>query len=105
MDRQVRTLAFALLGLFVILFAQVNYIQVFAANRLANNPANTRLLLEEFGVDRGEILARDERTVLARSRPTTGKFKYLRTYPKDPCMRTSRVSTPSCWAEPISSLR
>jgi peptidoglycan glycosyltransferase len=82
MDRQIRTLAFALLALFVILFAQANYIQVFAADRLANNPANVRLLLEEFGTNRGEILARDEQTVLARSRATTGKFKYLRIYPQ-----------------------
>jgi penicillin-binding protein A len=84
MDRQIRTLAFALLGLFVILFVQVNYIQVFAAKRLSNNPANTRLLLEEFGINRGEILARDEQTVLARSRATNGKFKYLRIYPRGP---------------------
>jgi penicillin-binding protein A len=84
MDRQIRTLAFALLALFVILFAQANYIQVFAAKRLSNNPANIRLLLEEFGTNRGEILARDEQTVLARSRATTGKFKYLRIYPQGP---------------------
>src|SRR4029450_10898202 len=67
-----------------ILFVQVNYIQVFAAKRLSNNPANTRLLLEEFGINRGEILARDEQTVLARSRATNGKLKYLRVYPQGP---------------------
>ncbi len=82
MDRQIRTLAFAFLALFAILFFQVNYIQVFAAKQLSNNPANTRLLLEEFNVNRGEILARDERTVLARSRATGGKYKYLRVYPQ-----------------------
>jgi peptidoglycan glycosyltransferase len=82
MDRQIRTLAFAFLALFVVLFVQSNYIQVFAAKRLSNNPANTRLLLEEFDIDRGEILARDERTVLARSRATSGKYKYLRVYPQ-----------------------
>ena len=40
MDRQIRRLALAVLGLFVILFIQVNYIQVFAADRLANDPHN-----------------------------------------------------------------
>jgi peptidoglycan glycosyltransferase len=84
MDRQIRTLAFAFLALFVVLFAQSNYIQVFAAKRLSNNPANTRLLLEEFNTNRGEILARDEQTVLARSKATGGKFKYLRVYPQGP---------------------
>jgi peptidoglycan glycosyltransferase len=84
MDRQIRALGFAFLALFVVLFLQVNYIQVFAAKRLSTNPANVRLLLDEFQTDRGQILARDERTVLAESKPTTGKFKYLRVYPQGP---------------------
>lgn len=81
MDRQIRALALAFIALFVLLFAQVNYIQVFAADRLANNPANLRLLLQEYDVDRGAILARDARTVLASSAPTTGRLKYQREYP------------------------
>ena len=81
MDRQVRWLAMAFVALFIVLFAQVNYLQVFGARGLANNPANRRLLLQEYNVDRGEILARDRRTVLARSEQTKGKFKYRRLYP------------------------
>jgi peptidoglycan glycosyltransferase len=81
MDRQIRALALAFLALFVLLFAQVNYIQVFAADRLANNPANQRLLLQEYDVNRGAILARDARTVLASSKPTAGRLKYQREYP------------------------
>jgi peptidoglycan glycosyltransferase len=83
MDRQIRRLAVAFLVLFLLLLGQLTYLQVFAAEDLANNPANQRLLLEEYDVDRGNILARDERTVLARSRPTKGKLKYLRVYPQD----------------------
>jgi peptidoglycan glycosyltransferase len=82
MDRQIRRLGVALLVLFVVLFTQVNYIQVFAAHQLSNNPANQRLLLDEYNVNRGKILARDETTVLATSKPTSGKLKYLRQYPK-----------------------
>jgi peptidoglycan glycosyltransferase len=82
MDRQIRRLAVAFLGLFVLLFAQTNYLQVFASSRLANNPSNQRLLLQEYDVHRGAILARDERTVLAQSTATSGKFKYLRSYPQ-----------------------
>jgi peptidoglycan glycosyltransferase len=82
MDRQIRFLALAFMALFVLLFAQVNYLQVFAADRLANNPANLRLLLQEYDVDRGAILARDARTVLASSAPTTGTLKYRRQYPE-----------------------
>ncbi|HEY1330204.1 MAG TPA: penicillin-binding transpeptidase domain-containing protein [Actinomycetota bacterium] len=81
MDRQIRRLGLALLALFVLLFAQTNYISVFAAGRLADNPANSRVLLAEYNMQRGAILARDERTVLAKSVATNGTLKYLRVYP------------------------
>jgi len=81
-DRQIRRLGFALGVLFAILFAQINYIQVFAASELANNPANARLIIQEYQVKRGEILARDQRTVLAKSTPTRGRLKFLRRYPE-----------------------
>jgi peptidoglycan glycosyltransferase len=85
MDRQIRRLGYALVVLFVLLFVQVNYIQVIAANRIANNPANTtRLLIQAASIDRGDILARDGRTVLAESVPTRGEFKYQRKYPLGP---------------------
>jgi peptidoglycan glycosyltransferase len=74
----------AVLVLFVFLFGAVNYIQVFAASDLANNPANKRLILLEYRVDRGDILARDAATVLAESRPTGGQLKFLRRYPDGP---------------------
>src|SRR5437899_1823628 len=81
MDRQVRRLGIALLALFLIIFAQVNYIQVFASSRLKNNAANPRIILAEYRNQRGAILARDERTVLARSVATKDDLKYLRVYP------------------------
>jgi penicillin-binding protein A len=80
LDRRIRMLAGGFLLLFVLLFAKVNYLQVFAANRLMNDPANAaRLLRQEYDVDRGKITARDG-TTLAFSRPTQGKLKYLRVY-------------------------
>ncbi|HYX79990.1 MAG TPA: penicillin-binding transpeptidase domain-containing protein, partial [Actinomycetota bacterium] len=85
MDRQIRRLALALLVLFLVLFAQINYVQVFAAQRLEDNPANaTRRLIAEYGVDRGSILASDGRTVLASSRTSPGELKYQRHYPDGP---------------------
>ena len=85
MDRQIRRLALALLVLFLVLFAQINYVQVFAAQRLEDNPANaTRRLIAEYGVDRGSILASDGRTVLASSRTSRGELKYQRHYPDGP---------------------
>jgi peptidoglycan glycosyltransferase len=82
MDRQIRRLGYAFIALFVFLFGAVNYIQVYAASDLANNPANLRLLLQEYNVHRGQILARDERTILATSKATKEKLKYLRVYPR-----------------------
>lgn len=82
MTRQIQILAAAFLVLFGALFVNLNYLQVIAAEDLANHTANKRLLIEEYEIDRGEILARDRRTVLARSRATEGDLKYLRRYPE-----------------------
>ena len=40
MDRQIRRLGIAFVALFAVLFAQVAYVQVVAADRIANEPAN-----------------------------------------------------------------
>ncbi len=85
MERQVRQLAVALLVLFVVLIAQVSYVQVFAAERLAENPANAkRQLIAEYEVARGSILAADRRTVLAASRRSAGDLRFLRRYTAGP---------------------
>jgi peptidoglycan glycosyltransferase len=89
MDRQIRRLGVAFLVLFVALFAQVNYIQVFAADDLANNPANAkRQLIAEYDIDRGEIVATDRQTVLATSRKSSGELRYQRRYPEGPLYAT-----------------
>lgn len=82
MDRQIRRLALGILVLFAALAINLNYIQVIAADRLANNNANKRLLIQEYEVDRGLILAADRRTVLADTHETGGDLKYQRVYPQ-----------------------
>jgi peptidoglycan glycosyltransferase len=85
MDRQIRKLGAALLVLFLALFVQVNYLQVIAADELANHPGNVkRQLIAEYDVLRGKILANDGKTVLAQSVESTpgDEFRYLRTYPQ-----------------------
>lgn len=84
MERQIRRLAIAFLVLFGAIAVNLNYIQVVAADRIANNNANRRLLIQEYEVDRGEIVAADHRTVLADSEATGGDLKYQRLYPQDP---------------------
>jgi peptidoglycan glycosyltransferase len=85
MERQIRRLGLGLLVLFLALLVQINYIQVFAADDLENNPANaTRQLKAEYSVARGAILASDGRTVLASSRKSSGLLLYQRRYPQGP---------------------
>jgi penicillin-binding protein A len=84
MERQIRLLATGFLILFGLLGLNINYIQVIAASDLANNPANKRLLIQEYDVQRGQILGADGRTVIATSEETKGALKYLRRYPLGP---------------------
>jgi penicillin-binding protein A len=81
MERQVRQVAIVLLVAFIALFIQLNYIQIFAAERIAANPANVRALLQEYSIKRGDIVTYDGVRV-AHSRPTHQKLKFLRTYPQ-----------------------
>jgi penicillin-binding protein A len=81
MQKQIRQVGITLLIAFVVLFLQLNYIQIFAAERMANNPANVRALLQEYSIKRGDIITYDGVRV-AHSHATHQKLKYLRTYPE-----------------------
>ena len=78
MTRQVRRLAGFTLLLFGALFVNLNVVQLLKAEELANHPANRRLLIEEYEIDRGPIIIADE--AVATSEPTEGDLKYLRRY-------------------------
>ena len=85
MDRRIRRLTIALAGMFVLLFAQISYVQVFHADAIAGNPANARRqLIAQYKVFRGPILASDGQTPLALSRQTKGELIYRRRYPDGP---------------------
>jgi penicillin-binding protein A len=81
MERQIRQVAIVLLVAFVALFIQLNYIQIFAAERIAGNPANVRALLQEYSIKRGDIVTYDG-VRIAHSQTTHQKLKYVRTYPQ-----------------------
>lgn len=86
MDRRIRRLGIALVTLFGLLFAQLAYVQVFAADRIRNDPANaTRQIIAEYKVQRGAILTRDL-VAIADSVPAGAKADYLytREYPRGP---------------------
>jgi peptidoglycan glycosyltransferase len=80
-NAQIRRVGLGLLVGFLAVFIQLNYVQIFAAEDIAGNKANIRSLIAEYAIERGRILTVDGVEV-AVSRPTPGRFKYLRTYPE-----------------------
>ena len=82
MDRHFRHVIFVLLACFGLLFVQLNRVQVFQAEALQQNPANSRTVQREFDQLRGEIRTSDG-VVVARSDPaTSGPFRFQRIYPE-----------------------
>jgi peptidoglycan glycosyltransferase len=83
MERRIRRLGIALVLLFTVLFGQLAYVQVFAADDIRNHPANfSRQLIAEYNVERGKILTADG-LVLAESvpGPEGSRYRYERRYP------------------------
>jgi penicillin-binding protein A len=83
MERRIRRLGIALVLLFTVLFAQLAYVQVFAADDIKNHPANfSRQLIAEYNVQRGKIITADG-LVLAQSVPAPegSRYRYERRYP------------------------
>ncbi len=86
MDRRIRRLGIALAGLFGLLFLQLAYVQVYAADTIRDNQANAqRQIIAEYKVQRGAILTRDL-VAIADSVPAGPKADYLytREYPNGP---------------------
>jgi peptidoglycan glycosyltransferase len=84
MERRIRRLGIALVVLFAIVFGQLAYVQVFAADDIKNHPANfSRQLIAEYNVQRGKILTEDG-LVLAESVPgdPNSRYRYDRRYPQ-----------------------
>jgi penicillin-binding protein A len=78
----VRRVAIAVMAMILLLFANLTYVQVVEAGAYRNDPRNQRVLLAEYNRQRGQISAAGQ--VLAGSKPTGDRLKYLRTYPDGP---------------------
>ncbi len=77
---QIRKVGIGLIIAFAAIFAQLNYVQIFAAERIADNNANRRSLLQQYSIKRGDIITLDGQRI-ATSEDTGGKLRYRRTYP------------------------
>lgn len=83
MDRQIRIFGLVVVILFLVVFLQLNNLQVRQASALATAPGNARPRIEAESKPRGEIEAANG-TVLARSElaPPGATYKYQRVYPQ-----------------------
>ncbi len=82
MNSQIKKLAAALLVLYVILFVQLNVLQVGRKEALDSHPNNNRQTIRDFNRPRGAIVTADG-VVVARNIPTPGggQYRYQREYP------------------------
>jgi peptidoglycan glycosyltransferase len=79
MNRPIRRVAVAVGVLLIALLVNLNYVQFIRADSYRNNPANARVLLDEYSRKRGSITVQG--VAIADSVKTNDRYKYLRQYP------------------------
>lgn len=82
MDRRIRWLGVVILLCFVVLFLQLNNVEVLKAHSYATDPHNPQIIAAKFSQDRGTIVSSDG-TILAESvlAPKGSTYRYEREYP------------------------
>lgn len=81
MARRIKFLGIAMSLCFVVLFIQLNNVQVVRASALARSPYNPAVINARIGEMRGDIISANG-VVLAKSvSATSGPYKYQRVYP------------------------
>jgi penicillin-binding protein A len=78
----VRRIALAVMGMIVLLMANLTYVQVVKAGDYREDPRNQRVLLAEYSRERGQISAAGK--VLAASVETGDRLRFQRQYPDGP---------------------
>ena len=80
MNRQITRVSVVVLVLFGALFVNLNVITLILADDLATHPANRRLIIREYAIERGPLVVGE--VAVARSVETDGEYRYMRTYPE-----------------------
>lgn len=80
MGTRIRRVGTVLVLALIVVFVQLNYVQIFAAQEIANRDENIRSLLAQYSIKRGDIVSVDG-DQLATSKATDDKLKFRRTYP------------------------
>jgi len=82
MNRALMRVAAFLGVLLIALVVNLNYVNVVKGSDYASNPANQRVLLNEYARERGAMIV--DGTLVAASVATDDRLKYLRTYADGP---------------------
>ncbi|MDT4913157.1 MAG: penicillin-binding protein [Pseudonocardiales bacterium] len=82
MNRPIRKVAIAMAVLFIALFANLNFVQVVKGSAYRDDPANRRVLLNEYSSQRGQIVVQG--TAIAQSTASPDELKYQRKYSNGP---------------------
>ena len=80
MNLRIRRVTAVLLGLYGLLFIQLNVVQLVKADTYNAHPANTREIVRQFGEPRGTIRTADG-VVVAQTVDVDNNFERLREYP------------------------
>jgi len=81
-NSRIRRLSLVLIVLYVVLFVQLNIIQVGGKQRLDNDARNTRQTVRDFNDPRGDIVTSDGVVIATSVRSQPGdQFDWQRTYP------------------------
>jgi penicillin-binding protein A len=80
-NRQIQRTGVVVLVLFGALFLNLNVIGLLQADELANHPANRRVIIREYSIERGPIVVGEE-AIAVSIRTEEGQYRYLRRYPE-----------------------
>lgn len=80
MSRQITRLSLAVLVLFGALFVNLNVITLLQADDLSTHPANRRLMIQEYAIERGPIVV-DEQAIARSVESGDETLRFQRTYP------------------------
>ena len=83
MNRELKRISALVIAMFVALFVSSSIIQVFQADALEKDPRNTRALLDQYKIQRGQILLADG-TAIVTSKKSGDEYQFQRTYAQGP---------------------
>jgi peptidoglycan glycosyltransferase len=82
MSAQIRRFSVVILCAFLLLMANVFYIQVIRRDALANDSRNVRSIYQEYAIERGQILVGDKAIAISKATDDGDELKYQREYPQ-----------------------